>query len=42
MMLHGFGWHIPEWLSPSVTILIIGGFWWKSVRAIRAAAAPGT
>ena len=41
MMLHGFGWHIPEWLSPSVTILIIGGFWWKSVRAVRAAAAPG-
>jgi hypothetical protein len=41
MMLHGFGWHIPEWLSPVVTILIIGAFWWKSVLAIRAAAAPG-
>ena len=36
MMLHGFGWHIPEWLSPAVTILIIGAFWWKSMRALRA------
>ena len=40
MLLHSFGWHIPEWLSPAVTILIIGGFWWKSVRAARGAAAP--
>jgi hypothetical protein len=39
MMLHGIGFHIPEWLSPAVTILIIAGFWWKSVKALRAA--PG-
>lgn len=40
MMLHGFGWHVPEWLSPTVTILIIGAFWRKSVRSIRAASSP--
>lgn len=30
MILHSFGAHIPEYLSPLMTILIIGFFFWKS------------
>jgi len=34
MLADGFGLHIPEWLSPIVTMLIIGYFFWKSKREI--------
>lgn len=34
MLLHSFGAHIPEWLSPMVTFVIIGYFFWKSRRAM--------
>lgn len=34
MLAHAFGIHIPEWLSPVLTIGIIGFFFWKSKRAI--------
>ncbi len=30
MVLHGFGYNIPEWLSPVVTFLVIGYFFLKS------------
>lgn len=30
MILHSFGIHIPEYLSPLATVLIIGFFFWKS------------
>ncbi len=30
MIFHSFGVHIPTWLSPLSTILIIGFFFWKS------------
>ncbi len=30
MLLDGFGWHIPEWISPTSTMLIIGYFFWRS------------
>ncbi|MDQ5922385.1 MAG: uncharacterized protein QG644_93 [Patescibacteria group bacterium] len=30
MILHSFGFHIPEYVSPMSTILIIGFFFWKS------------
>jgi len=30
MILHSFGFHIPEYLSPLATFLIIGFFFWKS------------
>lgn len=30
MLLHAFGFHIPEWLSPVLTFVIIGYFFWKS------------
>ncbi|MEK7140234.1 MAG: DUF475 domain-containing protein, partial [Patescibacteria group bacterium] len=30
MILHSFGAHIPEYLSPMATFLIIGFFFWKS------------
>lgn len=31
MMLEGFGAHIPSWVSPVVTMLVIGYFFWKSI-----------
>jgi hypothetical protein len=31
MLLEGGGIHLPQWLSPSATILIIGAFFWRSV-----------
>ena len=39
MVGHAFGAHIPEWLSPVVTIAIIGAFFWKSVHENRKGAA---
>ncbi len=34
MILHSFGFHIPEYLSPLATIFIIVFFFWKSKRAL--------
>lgn len=34
MLLHGFGFHIPEWVSPVVTFFVIGYFYLKSKRAM--------
>lgn len=31
MMIEGFGAHIPSWVSPVVTMLVIGYFFWKSI-----------
>ncbi|MFH0884859.1 MAG: DUF475 domain-containing protein, partial [Candidatus Micrarchaeota archaeon] len=31
MILDGFGYHIPAWLSPIVTFAVVGFFFWKSV-----------
>ncbi len=31
MLLEGFGAHLPVWLSPSVTIIVVGYFFWRSV-----------
>lgn len=35
MVLDGFGYHIPEWLSPVVTFASIGYFFFKSRQAIQ-------
>lgn len=35
MILHAFGAHIPEWLSPLLTILILGAFFYKSHRELK-------
>jgi uncharacterized protein len=35
MILDGFGYHIPEWLSPIATFAIVGFFFWKSVDALK-------
>ncbi|HRH31881.1 MAG TPA: DUF475 domain-containing protein [bacterium] len=40
MLLHGFGAHIPEWVSPVVTAIIIAYFGYQSVRLVRAQEAP--
>jgi uncharacterized protein len=32
MLAHGYGIHIPEWLAPVSTILIVGYFLWKSLK----------
>ncbi len=34
MLIDGFGHHIPQWVSPTTTFLVIGWFYLKSVRAI--------
>ena len=31
MILEGFGAHIPSWVSPVVTMLVVGYFFWRSV-----------
>lgn len=35
MLAHGFGAHIPEWVSPGVTAIIIGYFGYRSVKLVR-------
>jgi hypothetical protein len=35
MILHSFGFHIPEYLSPLMTFIIIGFFFWKSKTHLR-------
>lgn len=37
MVLDSFGFHIPHWMSPTVTFAAIGWFWWKSVRELKKA-----
>jgi len=32
MLLDGFGFHIPSWLSPVTTFAVVGFFFWKSLR----------
>lgn len=35
MVLHSFGFHIPEWVSPLTTVLIIGFFFLKSKKELK-------
>ncbi len=35
MVGHSFGLHIPDWISPVLTFVIIAFFFWKSVRALK-------
>ena len=35
MLGHSFGAHIPDWISPVVTFLIIGFFFWKSHKELK-------
>ena len=35
MILHSFGAHIPEWVSPLLTFAIIGYFFYKSHRELK-------
>jgi hypothetical protein len=30
MLAHGFGRHVPEWVTPLATFLIVGFFFFKS------------
>jgi hypothetical protein len=30
MLAHGFGHHVPEWLTPLATFFIVGYFFFKS------------
>ncbi len=36
MLLEGFSVHIPVWISPLITLLVVGYFFWRSVLAVRA------
>jgi hypothetical protein len=38
MLGHGYGIHIPDWLAPVSTIVIVGYFLWKSLKHAKAAA----
>lgn len=40
MVLHAFDFHIPEWVSPVTTIVIIGYFFLKSKNALKAVVIP--
>lgn len=31
MLAHAFGVHVPEWLSPLITLVVIGYFFWRSI-----------
>lgn len=35
MLADSFGVHVPEWISPIITIAIIGFFFWKSYRELK-------
>lgn len=35
MLIDGFGYHIPQWVSPTTTFLVISWFYQKSRRAIK-------
>lgn len=35
MVMHAFGAHIPEYVSPLVTVIIVGYFFWKSHMALK-------
>jgi len=37
MLAHGFGIHIPEWVAPVSTLVIVGYFLWKSLKHAEAA-----
>lgn len=34
MLIDGFGYHIPQWVSPTTTFLVIGWFYLKSLKAM--------
>lgn len=34
MLLDAFGFEIPEWISPITTFIVIGWFYWKSVKSL--------
>jgi hypothetical protein len=40
MLLHGFGAHIPEWVSPVVTGVIIAYFGYRSIRLVKIQESP--
>jgi hypothetical protein len=35
MLAHGYGIHVPEWVSPAATFLIVGYFLFLSWRQVR-------
>lgn len=35
MLIDGFGYHIPQWVSPTTTFLVISWFYVKSLRAMK-------
>lgn len=41
MIADSFGLHIPSWLSPMVTFIVIGYFYYRSLREMKTSAMPG-
>jgi hypothetical protein len=40
MLIDAFGFHVPAWVSPALTFGIVGWFFFKSVRHLKATGAP--
>jgi len=40
MVLDGFGQHIPAWLSPLITFVIVGFFFWRSLEHLKTEVKP--
>jgi hypothetical protein len=41
MIADSFGMHIPSWLSPVITFIVVGYFYYRSLREMEASAVPG-
>ncbi len=41
MIADSFGLHIPSWLSPVITFLVVGYFYYRSIREMKTSAMPG-
>jgi hypothetical protein len=41
MIADSFGMHIPSWLSPLITFIVVGYFYYRSLRETEASAVPG-
>lgn len=41
MIADSFGLHIPSWLSPVITFIVVGYFYYRSLREMKTSAMPG-
>jgi hypothetical protein len=41
MIVDSFGLHVPSWLSPVITFIVVGYFYYRSIREMEISAVPG-